>query len=208
MKNYQLDEIWKKDFGQKYTDRLLKVHKDEGDLRKPFWTFMINNLKEIQSVIEIGCNAGMNLEGIYHANKEIQIKGVEPNEYALEKAKDVANDRYEILEGNIFDLSSIPKSDLVFTCTVLIHIAPENLINALRNIFDLSNNYILIMEYYWPEVKELKYRGLREALWKQDFGYVMLDNFEVNLLETGYLDNRDGFDRVTWWLFQKGLNNE
>jgi len=203
MKNRQLNKIWKSEFGNEYTDRLLKVHETEGGRRKNFWDRMINSIDNINSVTEIGCNAGMNLEGIFNANSKLRITGVDPNNYALKKAKEIANSRYNVIKGDTFDLSSIEKSDLVITCTVLIHISPDNLINAMKNIIELSNNYILIMEYYWPIVKELEYRGLNNALWKRDYGHILMDNFEVNLLETGYLDDRDGFDRVTWWLFNK-----
>ena len=40
-------------------------------------------------------------------------------------------------------------------------------------------------------------------IWEKDFGALWLRNFDVTLIETGYLDARDGFDRVTWWLFKK-----
>ena len=40
-------------------------------------------------------------------------------------------------------------------------------------------------------------------IWEKDFGALWLRNFDVTLIETGYLDSRDGFDRVTWWLFKK-----
>ena len=204
MKNKQLDKIWKSQFGNEYTDRLLKNHETEGEQRKIFWNHMIKGMNDINSVTEIGCNAGMNLEGIYSANPKLKITGVEPNQYALEKALLIANKRYKVLEGDLFNLSKMEKTNLVVTYTVLIHIAPNNLVKAMKNIYDLSNDYILIMEYYWPTVKEISYRGLDDALWKQDFGRVLMDNFEIDLLETGYLDERDGFDRVTWWLFKKG----
>lgn len=99
------------------------------------------------------------------------------------------------------------RSDLVFTCTVLIHIAPNDLLSALSNLYKTSKRYILIMEYYWPTVKQMEYRGLKNALWKRDYGSIFLENFSVELIETGYLDSRDGFDRVTWWLFEKQLTN-
>ena len=40
-------------------------------------------------------------------------------------------------------------------------------------------------------------------IWEKGFGALWLRNFDVNLIETGYLDASDGFDRVTWWLFKK-----
>jgi len=202
-KHKELKEIWEDKFGSSYTDRKLKNHDNEGGLREKFWSKLISDLQNINSVVEIGCNAGMNLEGIFKANSELLIKGVEPNLYAIEKAEKIADGRYEIVNGNIFDLNDNLKSDLVITCTVLIHISPEELIEAMKNVFKISSSYILIMEYYWPSLKKVEYRGLKDALWKQDFGALFLDNFDVELIETGFLDDRDGFDRTSWWLFKK-----
>ena len=199
----ELHQIWENDFGSSYTDRKLENHEKEGRLREKFWLEIISSLPKINSVLEIGCNAGMNLEGIYNANDKLKISGIEPNQYALKKAKKIAKNRYHIDEGNIFNIPASFQSDLVITCTVLIHISPDDLIEAMKNVFSISSSYVLIMEYYWPSLKQVEYRGLNDALWKQDFGALFLNNFEVKLIETGFLDDRDGFDRTTWWLFKK-----
>ena len=199
----QLNEIWENKFGDAYTERKLMVHKSEGKSRATFWRNLFQMVPEVQTVLEIGCNAGINLEAIFEVNNKLQIIGIEPNKYALHKAIEISNDRYSVLNGNVYNLPRDLKSDMIFTCTVLIHISPNDLISALNNIYKASNSYILIMEYYWPTVKEIEYRGLKDVLWKQDYGAVFLQNFNVDLMETGYLDARDGFDRVTWWLFKK-----
>tara|TARA_B100002052_G_C15855205_1_gene587115 strand:- start:666 stop:1283 length:618 start_codon:yes stop_codon:yes gene_type:complete len=199
----QLSEIWEKQFGNDYTDRKLEVHRTEGDLRKKSWSRIFEMVDDVDSVIEVGCNVGMNLEGIFHANNSLHITGIEPNKYALKKALKYAQGRYEVLGGNIFNLSLKHNADMVITCTLLIHISPDQLLSAMNEIYMASNKYILIMEYYWPIVKEVNYRGLKEALWKQDYGAKFYNNFDVHLIETGYLDSRDGFDRTTWWLFKK-----
>lgn len=199
----QLSNIWKKNFGDEYTDRKLKVHGTEGKLRESFWRELVKMMPDVKSYLEIGCNAGMNLEGIYKANPKLNITGIEPNAYSLDVAVKKAKKRYKVVQGNVFDLSPKLKSDLVFTCTVLIHIAPKDLLAALTNIYNRSKKYILCMEYYWPTVKKIEYRGLKNALWKRDFGALWLKKFDLNLIETGYLDMRDGFDRTTWWLFKK-----
>jgi len=202
-KHKQLSEIWKKNFGDEYTDRKLVVHKSEGTSREQFWHDLLSMVSGVKSVVEIGCNAGMNLEAIYKANQKLEITGVEPNKYALGKAIEISNGRYKVTDGNVFDLPPDLKADMIFTCTVLIHISPKDLMSAMHRIYDAANNVILIMEYYWPTLKEIEYRGLKSALWKQDYGATFLQNFDVELIETGYLDARDGFDRTTWWLFNK-----
>lgn len=199
----QLSDIWEKEFGEEYTKRKLRVHDTEGQHREAFWRELVKIVPDAKSYLEIGCNVGMNLEAIYKANPSLNITGVEPNGFALEVAEERSKARYNVIKENVFDLPSTLRADLVFTCTVLIHIAPDNLQPALNSIYRASNHYILAMEYYWPILKEIEYRGLEDALWKQDFGALWLRNFDVELIETGYLDARDGFDRVTWWLFKK-----
>ncbi|MFH0779344.1 MAG: pseudaminic acid biosynthesis-associated methylase [Parcubacteria group bacterium] len=202
-KPHQLAEIWEKDFGDEYTNRQLQTHDAEEKLRENFWRELIKMAPDAKSYLEIGCNVGLNLDPICKAGSHLDIVGVEPNKYALKIATEKAAGRYNVVDGNIFSLSPDLRADLVFTCTVLIHISPKDLLNALNNLYGASNKYILIMEYYWPTVKEIEYRGLRNALWKQDFGALLQKNFDVNLIETGYLDARDGFDRTSWWLFEK-----
>lgn len=199
----QLSDIWEKQFGEEYTKRKLQVHNTEGKSRDIFWDKLVKMVPDAQSYLEIGCNAGMNLESIYRANPSLDISGIEPNDYAFKIATENLNGKYKIINENVFDLPSTLKADLVFTCTVLIHIAPDDLQSALNNIYKTSKKYILAMEYYWPLVKTIEYRGLKDVLWKQDFGALWLRSQDVELIETGYLDARDGFDRVTWWLFKK-----
>ena len=199
----QLSEIWEKNFGDEFTDRKLAVHKSEGTSREQFWHDLLSKVSSVKSVVEIGCNAGMNLEAIYKANQKLEITGIEPNKYALKKAIEISNGRYKVTDGNVFDFAPDLMADMIFTCSLLIHISPKDLMSAMHRIYDASNNVILIMEYYWPTLKEIKYRGLDNALWKQDYGALFFNNFDLNIVETGVLDDRDGFDRITWWLFKK-----
>lgn len=199
----QLDQFWERDFGDAYTARKLAVHGEEGGLRKDFWRKFVTLIPDAQSILEVGCNAGMNLEGLIEARPTIALHGLEPNKNAAIHATRIAQERYQIIHGNLFDHPMQQCYDLVFTCTVLIHIAPNDLHLAMQRIHALSQKYILAMEYYWPTLKEIEYRDHTEILWKRDFGSVWLEHFDLETIETGYLDARDGFDRVTWWLFRK-----
>jgi len=199
----QLEKIWKDEFGNSYTKRKLMVHEKEGQLRRSFWKKLIDSLPSIKSCLEFGCNAGMNLEGIYNANSKIKLTGLEPNFEAFKCAQKIAKNRYEIINNDLFHLPENIKADLVVTCTLLIHIHPEDLIEATKKIFNASNSYILSMEYYWPVLKEIEYRGHKNILWKRDFGAYWLDNYKLDIIDTGYLSPDEGFDRTTWWLLKK-----
>jgi hypothetical protein len=92
---------------------------------------------------------------------------------------------------------------IVFTGGVLIHISLENLNQVISEIHRVSNKYIMAMEYYAPEETVIPYRGHTALLWKRDFCKHYLDTFtDLSLVSTGYVD-APGFDRDTWWLFEK-----
>lgn len=201
-KTEQLAGIWEAQFGLEFTNRKLEVHESERRLREPFWSRLVKSVPDARTYLEVGCNVGLNLEGIWRADEHLSITGIEPNDYARGIATEKLGSRATILNGNIFHISS-HSADIVITCSVLIHVAPNDLHSAMENLYCASNRYILTMEYYWPVLKEIEYRGLRNALWKQDFGFRWLERFDLQLLETGYLDARDGFDRITYWLLKK-----
>jgi len=55
------------------------------------------------------------------------------------------------------------------------------------------------------ETVEVPYRGHERALFRRDYGNLFLDLFphDLSLVRQGYLSPDDGWDRVTWWLFER-----
>jgi pseudaminic acid biosynthesis-associated methylase len=94
--------------------------------------------------------------------------------------------------------------DLVFTACVLIHQPPETLPLVMSEIVRCSRRYILCGEYHADEPTEVPYRGETGALYKRDFGGLYLELFP-ELVETGrgFLGKDQGWDDVTYWLFEK-----
>ncbi|MGA1200118.1 MAG: hypothetical protein ACO36I_26770, partial [Candidatus Latescibacterota bacterium] len=104
MSTDQLKNIWQNTFGIEYTKRKGQVHHTEGQLRKTFWKNFVTMVPDVSSVLEIGCNSGMNLEGLHEGNPALNIIGLEPNDFARNEAIRIANKRYQIIPGNVFDL--------------------------------------------------------------------------------------------------------
>jgi hypothetical protein len=90
---------------------------------------------------------------------------------------------------------------------VLIHIHPDDLLANMRKMFDYSNKYILIGEYFNRTPVMIEYQGQKDKLFKRDFGKLFIENFPVDLVDYGFLWGHiyddAGFDDVTWWLFEK-----
>ena len=99
--------------------------------------------------------------------------------------------------------------DLVFTMGVLIHINPDQLIENMAKIFKYSSRYILFGEYFNRTPVSIEYQGEQNKLFKRDFGRLFINNFDVNLIDYGflwsYIYQVAGFDDITWWLFEKQI---
>ena len=95
--------------------------------------------------------------------------------------------------------------DLVFTAGVLIHQPEDSLLLVMKEIVRCSRRYVLCLEYFAEETIEVPYRDQKRALFKRNYGYLYEQNFpELNLVEQGHLNQDEGWDDVTYWLFEKG----
>jgi pseudaminic acid biosynthesis-associated methylase len=192
--------IWKGEFGNAYTDRnAINWH-----LRTRAFAQMLEGL-ELDRVLEVGCNRGHNLRCISEVlGPDAEVFGIEPNRYALGLAQMEGDNTFPI-PGNAFDLPfKDGYCDLVFTVGVLIHISPDRLPNAIKEIERASRRYILAAEYFSEEDEIVEYRNKVDLLWKRNFIKHYQDHCpQLRLLRKGYWGAEDGFDRTHWWLMEK-----
>ena len=97
--------------------------------------------------------------------------------------------------------------DFVFTMGVLIHQPEETLDQGdERDGARRRSSYVFCGEYYDTETVEVHYRGHDGALFRRDYGGLFEELFphELTLVREGYLSPEEGWDRVTWWLFERG----
>lgn len=194
--------FWKNSFGDDYTDR-----NDE--------KLIINNINlfsnilkniSIKSVFEIGCNRGLNLFAINKINKNISLNGLEINKKAYNILNEI-NICNKLYNKSIYDFETNEKYDIVFTKGVLIHINPDKLDIVYEKMYNLSNKYILIAEYYSRDVREINYRGNNNKLFKRDFcGEIMNKYTDLKLIDYGfvyYRDNNYPLDDISWFLLEK-----
>jgi pseudaminic acid biosynthesis-associated methylase len=109
--------------------------------------------------------------------------------------------------GPIKDAKFESKHDLVFTIGVLIHINPEDLLESMTRMYEMSSRYIIIGEYFNRTPTMIRYRGEDDRLFKRDFGKLFVENFDCKVLDYGFLWGHEfdsaGFDDITYWLFEK-----
>lgn len=195
----RLEALWGGEFGKSYTDRNAQA----GQERQTFWNDILAPY-QIETVLEIGCNAGANLRCLTQCIGPENIYGIDINTYAL------ANVRQQLPQVNVLysKARKLPFRDswfdLTFTTGVLIHQPPETLEEVMSEIVRCSRRYVLCGEYYAEEPTEVFYRDQEGALFKRDFGALYQKTFpNLTLLKEGFLSPQDGWDDVTYWLFEK-----
>jgi len=93
---------------------------------------------------------------------------------------------------------------LVFTSGVLIHISPDNIANALKEIYRVSKSYIWGFEYWADEYRKVNYRGKDDLLWKGNFSGMYLNLFkDLTLVKEERFKYLNGSNIDTMYLLKK-----
>lgn len=199
--------LWRGSFGDAYADRnQLSPELMRG--RIGMWSEILGRIPSARpaSILEVGANIGNNLR-VLGLLTEAQMWAVEPSDTArarlvadgvvpAERALDGAAEKLPLGDGAV---------DLALTCGVLIHVHPDRLEAACREIHRVARRYIVCAEYFSVHPEAIDYRGHQGYLFKRDFGGLWLDLFpDLETLGYGFSWKRlTGNDNLTWWLFRK-----
>ncbi len=191
---------WSLEFGKEYTDRnphtieAMDEHykKQFGLTRTELNLFFLSNLDRTIKILEVGSNVGSQLQGLQKIGFE-NLYGLELQPYAVEVSKQKTKN-INLIQGSAFDIPFKDSYfDLVFTSGVLIHINPDDIDTAMREVYRCTSEYIWGFEYYADKYLEILYRGQKNLLWKADFAKLYLDKFQnlelVKEKRIKYLDN-------------------
>lgn len=203
--NSEQEKFWANTYAGDY---IRKNSQFDQELGAKAWSRILKEVKgEVGNYLECGCNIGRNIEQIKLALPEAKPSIIEISHPAFEFV--TARHKFEhAFNGPILD-SQFEKGtfDFVFTMGVLIHINPDQLLDHMAKMFEYSRKYILIGKYFNRTPMMIEYQGEKDKLFKRDFGKLFIENFNVKLLEYGFLwghvYDAAGFDDITWWLFEK-----
>lgn len=195
----RLEQLWASEFGDAYVER----NSAAGEARASFWQVVLTEFP-VRNVLEVGCNVGANLRWVASHVPPQSVYGVEINLRALDK---LHHDLPEVnaLWGPARELPFRDRwFDLVFTMGVLIHQPESTLPLAMAEAVRCSSRYVLCGEYFAEQAIEVPYREQRGALFKRDYGRIYQELFpELQLRKQGFLSRTEGWDDVTYWLFEK-----
>lgn len=196
------EKLWHSDFGDEY----IKRNDSEKLLYSKIGLFnqVLKCTSGINSIRELGCNIGLNLMALKKINPELNLYGVEINQKAAEIAKSF--DIAEISNDSALNENNKPLVDLTMTVGFLIHVNPDELNKVYNNLYEGTNKYILIVEYFNPTPVTIEYRGQIDALFKRDFAGELIDKYSLNLVDYGFLYHKDNWipqDDLNWFLLEK-----
>lgn len=192
---------WTGKLGKKYTDTTLTTlkqleewyKKHLGITRSKMNSEFLGNTSRSIRILEVGCNIGLQLKYLQKIGFK-SLYGIELQSHVVELAK-LKTKNINIIRGSAFDIPFKNNFfDLVFTSGVLIHIAPSDIKEALKEIYRCTKRYIWGYEYFADSYTELEFLGHhKNLLWKTDFAKLYLDTFsDLRLVKEkrfNYLDN-------------------
>jgi pseudaminic acid biosynthesis-associated methylase len=198
------EDFWANQYANGYIDKNSEFDEHSGQVA---WQRMLAATENVDSILECGSNIGRNVEFLDHVLPQASKSIIELSKEAF----DIVERRFDLeqtFNGTILDAEfGDAKFDLVFSMVVLIHIEPQNLLMNLKKMYDWSQKYILIGEYFSRVPEMIEYQGQSNKLFKRDFGKLFLENFSVDVVDYGFLWGQEfdaaGFDDITWWLFKK-----
>ena len=195
----RLERLWAGGFGDEYLER----NSEAGGGRDIFWKTVLTN-HPVGRVLEVGCNAGPNLQWIIRRVDPAETFGIDVNIQALSRLRQ----RLPNVNAVMATARDLPFRDrwfdLVFTAGVLIHQPDSTLPLVMAEVVRVSRRYVLCAEYFAPETVEVPYRGATGALFKRDYGTLYRELFpELALVDEGFLGRAEGWDDVSWWLFTR-----
>jgi pseudaminic acid biosynthesis-associated methylase len=200
------ENFWAGEFGNQYLAR-----NDGAEFVASNLVFFSRALKmagKIDSCIEFGANIGMNLRSLSLLYPKLKKFGIEINNEACNSLSEHLGPK-NIFNGSILDFSVQKTYELALIRGVLIHINPEMLQDVYQKLYESTNRYVLLIEYYNPTPVEVPYRGHQGKLFKRDFAGEMLDKFpDLKLVDYGFGYHRDEslhgkVDDGTWFLLEK-----
>jgi len=198
------EEFWAGRFGNEYSDRNVGEQRLAANIA--LFAKVFSRADHVESVLEFGCNIGLNLRAIRSVCPTAKLVGVEINEQACEVAKEI-NGPLEVHRGSILEYDNSTSCDMSISKGLLIHISPDHLKTAYKALFNAANRYIMICEYFNPSPVEVEYRGFSDRLFKRDFAGEMMDLYpDLMLLDYGFCYSRDAHfpqDNMTWFLLEK-----
>ena len=197
------EQFWAGKFGDAYSTR--NQNPKLIAAKHAFLSQALARTNGIESILEIGANVGLNILSLQTLFPEASMAAVEINKFAYEGLRKIP--KIDAIHGSIFDFTTSKKYSLVLSSGTMIHVNPDYLPKMYEQMYNCSDQYILVAEYYNPTPVTVTYRGHGNRLFKRDFAGEMLCRYaDLQLVDYGFIYHRDpnfALDDLNWFLLEK-----
>ncbi len=135
-----------------------------------------------ESVLELGCNVGANLQAFWKTDKNIKLYGIELNENAVRWGTKNMPEGCEarLMTGSMADVqgvlarNSIDAADIVFSCGATMHVNDEIFAAAKQQALKVARKAVVHLEYNaWTPAELQNGRNWRSSFlsdrWVRDY---------------------------------------
>lgn len=138
------EAFWAGEFGDDYIGR----NKGENQVASNimFFSKILLRIGSIESAIEFVANIGLNLLAMKQLLPSAKFAAIEINDKAARELKHIQG--VDVYQDSILNFTPAKKYELVLAKGVLIHIAPDRLIDVYERLYQASSKFILLAEYY------------------------------------------------------------
>lgn len=196
--------FWSGKFGDDYIQRNKSENLFASNIN--FFSKAFSRIEKPSSIIEFGANIGMNLKALQYLYPYLELSAIELNKSATMHLEEFIP-KQNVIHGSILDFYTEKLFDVVLIKGVLIHVSPDHVKTVYQKLYETSQKYILVAEYYNPTPVSLPYRGEIDRLFKRDFAGDMLDLYpDLVLRDYGFVYHRDPQfpqDDITYFLLEK-----
>ena len=134
---------------------------------------IINILRKLQpwsSLLEIGCNCGMNLSLIDKKFKGRDLRGTDINKEALDFAKKKLPN-VKFFQGEIEDAITFGENDIILIDAVLLYVSDKDIEKAIKRITHSAKKAIILCEWYDKD----KLGVIKEEHWARNYPELFKD---------------------------------
>jgi pseudaminic acid biosynthesis-associated methylase len=203
MARTEQEAFWSGEFGDAYADR--NNGADWVASNTALFSKILHQTGGLESVMEFGCNRGLNLRALRQLLPTASLTGLELNAKAAALAEKEVD--ATIIQTSIFDFDTVQPHDMTLIKGVLIHLNPDMLPVAYDALYHNAKRFVCIAEYYNPSPVAIPYRGHQNKLFKRDFAGEFMAKFpNTRLVDYGFVYHKDPLfpqDDINWFLIEK-----
>lgn len=145
-------------------------------LYEPILDAINKNLTDVKSIIDVGCGDGYLLELINHKFSNLNLTGIDIDKYFIEKASRDYTFKFINEDGEI----AKNEGDIILSNLSLHHF--ENPIKLIKNLYENSNNALIISDQLRPKTQEELELRLKKR--KEFIGDIEVPFYEENEKES------------------------